>query len=69
MTPGGCWSGCRQSSRTRGPELILVTHGGVVRTATAPEDPRQGVPVPRRPVANATVATLHREAGSNTGAR
>jgi 2,3-bisphosphoglycerate-dependent phosphoglycerate mutase len=39
-------------------ELVLVAHGGVVRVATAPEDPRLGGPVPRRPVANATVTTL-----------
>jgi probable phosphoglycerate mutase len=58
----------RYAAEHPGRELILVTHGGVVRTATAPEDPRQGTPVPRRPVANATVATLHREVDStNTG--
>lgn len=41
-----------------GRELILVAHGGVVRVATAPGDPREGNPIPRRPVANAEMATL-----------
>ena len=44
-----------------GRELILVTHGGPIRMATAPEDPRLGAAVPRRPVGNATVVTLSRE--------
>jgi probable phosphoglycerate mutase len=48
----------RCAEQHSGGELILVTHGGPVRVATTPSDPRLGAPVPRRPVANAAIATL-----------
>jgi probable phosphoglycerate mutase len=48
----------RCAAQHPGGELILVTHGGPVRVATTSSDPRLGAAVPRRPVANAAIATL-----------
>ena len=48
----------RYAARHPGRELILVTHGGPVRVATAPSDPRLGAAVSQRPVANAAIVTL-----------
>jgi probable phosphoglycerate mutase len=48
----------RYAARYPGRELILVTHGGPVRVATAPSDPRLGAAVSQRPVANAAIVTL-----------
>ena len=48
----------RATTRYTGEELILVTHGGPVRVATATHDPRNGRPIPRIAVANTAVVTL-----------
>jgi probable phosphoglycerate mutase len=48
----------RCAAQNPGGELILVTHGGPVRVATAPSDPILGGAVPRRPVANAAIVTV-----------
>jgi probable phosphoglycerate mutase len=39
-------------------ELVVVTHGGPVRVATATADPRTCRPVPRRAVGNASISSL-----------
>jgi 2,3-bisphosphoglycerate-dependent phosphoglycerate mutase len=39
-----------------GAELIVVTHGGPVRVATAASLPPPGTPLPRNPVANASIS-------------
>lgn len=56
----------RYATEHAGRELILVTHGGVVRVATTRTDPRLGTPVPRRPVDNAAVATVTFDSNSRT---
>jgi probable phosphoglycerate mutase len=48
----------RATTRYAGRELILVTHGGPVRVATAAHDPRDGRPIPRAPVANASLVAV-----------
>jgi probable phosphoglycerate mutase len=48
----------RYAATRCGRELVLVTHGGPVRVATASADPRRCESVPRRPVANASITTL-----------
>jgi 2,3-bisphosphoglycerate-dependent phosphoglycerate mutase len=48
----------RHAAARSGGELILVTHGGPVRVATTTADPFRCQPVPREPVANASITTL-----------
>ena len=49
----------RRHAATRpGVEVVLVTHGGPVRMASAPEPPTPGVPVPRIGVDNASVTSI-----------
>jgi probable phosphoglycerate mutase len=48
----------RATTRYAGRELILVTHGGPIRVATAAHDPRDSGPIPRIPVANAAVVAM-----------
>ncbi|MFI9384699.1 histidine phosphatase family protein [Kutzneria sp. NPDC052558] len=48
----------RHATDRPGAELVLVTHGGPVRMASAPEPPTPGVPVPRVGVDNASVTSI-----------
>ena len=45
----------RLAAARPGAELIVVTHGGPVRVATAVSLPPPGTPLPRDPVANASI--------------
>jgi probable phosphoglycerate mutase len=46
----------RLAAARPGAELIVVTHGGPVRVATAGSLPPPGTPLPRNPVANASIS-------------
>ncbi len=46
----------RLSAARPGAELIVVTHGGPVRVATAGSLPPPGTPLPRNPVGNASIS-------------
>jgi probable phosphoglycerate mutase len=48
----------RHATARPGVEVVLVTHGGPVRMASAPEPPTPGVPVPRVGVDNASVTSI-----------
>ncbi|MEU0514848.1 histidine phosphatase family protein [Amycolatopsis sp. NPDC006125] len=48
----------RLAARHAGEELVVVTHGGPIRVATAGVDPLSGAAVPRVAVGNAAVITV-----------
>ena len=48
----------RHAESRPGVEIVLVTHGGPVRMASAPQPPALGIPVPRGGVDNASVTSI-----------